>query len=248
MQYTNSFLGGTPEAARIASVSLLGLGSVTHAFNQAQRFVPIAFQQASGGLTITAPANGNVAPPGYYLLFPVDTNGVPSVAPIVRISSGPADTQAPTAPANLAATAASSVQINLSWTASTDDVGVASYFVERCAGSGCTNFQQIGTATTPSYADTGLTTGTSYSYQVRASDGANNLSGYSNVATATASGPPPSSGLVAAYAFSEGSGTTTTDATGKGHTGTLLGSATCTTAGKHGQGPPRNGSTAYVDL
>ncbi|TME31075.1 MAG: DUF1929 domain-containing protein [Chloroflexi bacterium] len=248
MQYTNSFFVGTPDAARIASVSLLGLGSVTHAFNQAQRFVPIAFQQASGGLTITAPANGNVAPPGYYMLFLVDTNGVPSVAPIVRISSGPADSQAPTAPANLAATAASSVQINLSWTASTDDVGVASYFVERCAGSGCTNFQQIGTATTPSYADTGLTTGTSYSYQVRANDGANNLSGYSNVATATASGPPPSSGLVAAYAFGEGSGTTTADATGKGHTGTLLGGATFTASGKYGNGLSLNGSTAYVDL
>jgi hypothetical protein len=140
------------------------------------------------------------------------------------------------------------VQINLNWTASTDNVGVASYLVERCAGSGCSNFAQIGTTASTSFSDTGLTTGMSYSYRVRASDGANNLSGYSNVATATASGPPPSTGLVAAYAFSEGSGTTTADATGKGHTGTLLGSATFTTAGKYGKGLSLNGSTAYVDL
>ena len=247
MQYTNSSFVETPDAARIASVSLVALGSVTHAFNENQHFVPITFQQTTGGLTIQAPANGNTAPPGYYMLFLVDTNGVPSVAPIVRISSGPADTQPPTAPTNLAATAASSVQINLSWTASTDNVGVASYFIERCAGSGCSNFAQIDTTAATSYNDTGLTTGTSYSYQVRANDAANNRSDYSNVATATASGPPPSSGLVAAYGFSEGSGTTTTDATGKGHTGTLVG-ATWTATGKFGKGLSFNGSSGYVDL
>ena len=246
MQYTNSSFVETPDAARIASVSLVALGSVTHAFNENQHFVPITFQQTTGGLTIQAPANGNTAPPGYYMLFLVDTNGVPSVAPIVRISSGPADTQPPTAPTNLAATAASSVQINLSWSASTDNVGVASYFVERCAGSGCSNFAQIGTTTSTSFSNTGLTTGTSYSYQVRANDGANNFSGYSNVATATASGPPPSTGRVAAYGFSEGSGTTTTDATGNGHTGTINGATW--TNGRYGKALSLNGSTNYVDL
>jgi hypothetical protein len=58
---------------------------VTHAFNQNQRFVPVNFQQTAGGLTIQPPANANLAPPGYYMLFLVDTNGVPSVAAMVRL-------------------------------------------------------------------------------------------------------------------------------------------------------------------
>ena len=97
------------------------------------------------------------------------------------------DTQAPTAPGTLTATAASATQINLSWAASTDNVGVAGYKVERCQGAGCVNFVQVaapaGTGTT--YNDTALTAGTGYSYRVRATDAAGNLSGYSPVASAT---------------------------------------------------------------
>jgi DNA-binding protein YbaB len=98
---------------------------------------------------------------------------------------GGGDTQAPTAPSNLSATTASSTQINMSWTGSTDNVGVANYRVERCQGTGCSNFTQIATPTTTSYSDTGLTSSTSYSYRVRAADAVPNLSGYSNTATAT---------------------------------------------------------------
>ena len=96
------------------------------------------------------------------------------------------DTQAPTAPSNLTATAASTTQINLSWTASTDNVGVTGYRVEQCQGSGCSTFAQVGTtAGTTTYSATGLTTNTSYSYRVRATDAAGNLSGYSNTASTT---------------------------------------------------------------
>ena len=101
------------------------------------------------------------------------------------VSGGSADTQAPTAPSGLGATAASSAQINLSWTASTDNVGVTGYRVERCQGAGCTSFAQIATPAGTTYSDAGLTAGTSYSYRVRATDAAGNLSGYSNVASAT---------------------------------------------------------------
>src|SRR5439155_1408405 len=102
------------------------------------------------------------------------------------------DTQPPTAPANLAATAASSSQINLTWTASTDNVGVTGYRIERCQGAGCTNFAQVaapaGTGTT--YSDTGLTASTSYLYRVRATDAADNLSSYSGTANATTATAP----------------------------------------------------------
>lgn len=96
-----------------------------------------------------------------------------------------ADTQAPTAPANLTATAASGTQINLAWTASTDNVGVTGYQIERCQGAGCANFAPLATATGTTYSSTGLTSGVSYSYRVRATDAASNLSPYSNVASAS---------------------------------------------------------------
>jgi chitodextrinase len=97
-----------------------------------------------------------------------------------------ADATAPSAPTSLMATAASSTQINLSWTASTDDVGVTGYKVERCSGPACSNFSQIAPSTTTTFSNTGLTPSTSYSYRVRATDAAGNLSGYSNtVAAAT---------------------------------------------------------------
>jgi hypothetical protein len=86
IRYATASSVATPDSVRIASVSLVGLGSVTHAFNENQRFVPITFQPTSGGLTIQAPANANLAPPGYYMLFIVDTNGIPSLAAMVRLS------------------------------------------------------------------------------------------------------------------------------------------------------------------
>ena len=70
------------------------------------------------------------------------------------------DTTAPTAPANLAATAASTSQVNLSWTAATDNVGVTGYRVERCQGVGCTTFAQVGTPTGTTFSDTGLSAST----------------------------------------------------------------------------------------
>ena len=103
-------------------------------------------------------------------------------------ASASGDTTPPTAPSSLTATAASASQINLAWTASTDNVGVTGYLVERCSGAGCTNFAQIGTPTSTSFSDTGLTASTSYSYRVRATDAAGNLSAYSNIASATTTG------------------------------------------------------------
>jgi fibronectin type 3 domain-containing protein len=95
------------------------------------------------------------------------------------------DTEPPTAPVNLTATATSGTQINLAWTGSTDNVGVTGYQVERCQGAGCTSFAQITTVTGTTYNDTGLTNATSYSYRVRAADRAGNLSASSNVASAS---------------------------------------------------------------
>jgi hypothetical protein len=73
-----------PDASGIASVSLIRFGAVTHSINMGQRFIPLSFLPGSSSLTITAPADANLAPPGNYMLFLVDTNGVPSLAAIVH--------------------------------------------------------------------------------------------------------------------------------------------------------------------
>src|SRR6202011_4670470 len=71
----------------------------------------------------------------------------------VASTSTPTDTQPPAAPANLNAGAAGVSQINLSWTASTDNVGVTGYLVERCQAAGCTTFAQIATPAGTNYND-----------------------------------------------------------------------------------------------
>jgi chitodextrinase len=113
-------------------------------------------------------------------------SGYSSNSSTTTLASG-GDTTPPSAPTALSATATSSSQINLTWTASTDNVGVTGYRVERCQGTSCSSFAQIGTPTATSYSDSGLTASTSYSYRVRATDAAGNLSGYSSTASATTS-------------------------------------------------------------
>ena len=95
------------------------------------------------------------------------------------------DTQAPTVPGGFTATAAGATQVNLAWSASTDNVGVTGYRVERCTGSSCTNFAQIATPTVTSYSDTGRSPRTTYRYRVRAVDAAGKLSSYSSIRNAT---------------------------------------------------------------
>jgi hypothetical protein len=85
IQYATNFTVTTPDAFQIASAALVRLGAVTHAFDQDQRYVPLTFQQATGGLSVQSPSSQNLAPPGYYMLFIVNSNGVPSVAKIIKV-------------------------------------------------------------------------------------------------------------------------------------------------------------------
>jgi len=109
---------------------------------------------------------------------------LPGAGITVNVGSG-SDTTPPSVPGNLTATATSTTQISLTWSASTDNVGVTGYRVERCQGAGCSNFAQVATPTGTSFGDSGLIPGTAYQYRVRAADAAGNLSAYSTVATAT---------------------------------------------------------------
>ncbi len=341
--YGAAFSVTTPDAARIGSVALVGLGAVTHSFNENQRYVPIAFETGTGALTAHAPPNGNIAPPGPYMLFVVDTNGIPSVAAMTRLPSPSSDSQPPSAPASLTAMptpgqvalswsaatddvavagydvhrstlsgfapaaanrigqttdtgytdigmdsgtyyyvvrardAAGNVsvpsnqvtviavadntppnpipgimivsagpgQISLSWGASSDDIGVVDYSIERCTGNGCTNFLQIGKRTGTSFDDLGLVASTAYSYRVRAEDARGNQGGYSDVVSAASS--PATGGLVAAWGFNEGAGTGAVDLSGLANVGAINGAA-WTGQGKFGGGMAFNGSTSEVDV
>ena len=166
-------------------------------------------------------------------------------SPVATATTTTPDVDPPTAPGGLTATPAGSSQINLAWTASTDNVGVTGYRLERCQGTFCTAFVQIATPSGTTYSDAGLAPNTSYSYRVRAVDAAANTGPYSAIASATT--PFGASGLVAAYAFNEGSGTTTADASGNGLSGTLSGT-TWTAAGKYGNALSFNGTSSFVDL
>ena len=100
VSYGNQFTLQTPDAASIGSVVLVRNGTVTHSFGMDQRMVGMSFTAGSGSLTVTAPPNGNVAPPGYYMLFILNNSGVPSVASsfLLSSSSTPAPTVASIAP------------------------------------------------------------------------------------------------------------------------------------------------------
>lgn len=96
------------------------------------------------------------------------------------VSSG--DMQPPSVPASLVATAPSSSSIALTWSASTDDVGVTGYRVYR-AGSGA--FALVGTSASPGFTDSGLLSSTTYSYRVTALDAVGRESAVSNTVSAT---------------------------------------------------------------
>ena len=96
----------------------------------------------------------------------------------IEILVGTPDTVRPTAPTNALASAQNSNQVSLTWTASTDNVGVVGYTILR-------NGNPIGSAAGTSYLDTTVSPSTSYTYTVEAFDGAGNVSDPSNTAPVT---------------------------------------------------------------
>jgi chitodextrinase len=138
-------------------------------------------------ITVLVPGNGTYS----FVLPPQSTNGLTLSSKeattnrpqlVLTVSGGTGDTEPPTAPGTLTATAVGPTQVNLSWTASTDNVGVTGYEISRDGAPLAT----VGVQT--SYSDTTAAPGTSYSYQVRARDAAGNLSAPSNSAAVTTPG------------------------------------------------------------
>jgi chitodextrinase len=113
-----------------------------------------------------------------YTVVAYDGGGNVSANSNTASATTPRDTQAPSAPANLSASAPSASRVDLSWTASTDNVGVARYQIFR-------NGVPLGTSTTNSYSDTTVSAQSTYSYIVTAQDSSNNSSPPSNTAVVT---------------------------------------------------------------
>jgi chitodextrinase len=99
---------------------------------------------------------------------------------------GNTDNQAPTSPTNLSITNVTSNALTLNWTAATDNIGVVAYELYR------NGIQIANNVTGTTYAESGLTCNTPYSYYVKARDAAGNVSGSSNTSSATTGSCPVS--------------------------------------------------------
>jgi len=105
-------------------------------------------------------------------------NASPPSAAVDVTTPDEVDKEAPSAPSQLAATAVSAVEVDLTWTASTDNVGVIKYRVFR-------DDQLLGESGTPRYEDHAVSGNTRYRYTVKAVDAANNASAASNTTSVT---------------------------------------------------------------
>ena len=252
VNYAAQFNVDTPDT-NVTKAVLMGLNTTTHAVDMNQRYVPLALSQRTGGVTLTSPANGNLAPPGYYMLFLVNSNGVPSIARFVQLGGPgttppPTDTTPPAKPATPTATAGNgAATINLSPKNTESDL--ASYVLQRKKTSDGAGFWAavqtgLGNGSWP-VNDTGLTNDTSYDYRVIAVDTTGNSSTPSDPVSVTPTGPPPppppppgagyaatvagTAGVQGYWRFGDASGTTAAAAvgtrTGTYGAGTTLGQA-----------------------
>jgi hypothetical protein len=86
--YGGSITINTPDAADITSVSLVKISSITHFYTSDQRLIWLQIQSKdSNSVTVAAPVNSNLAPPGYYLIHVLDSSSVPSIGKFIRIRS-----------------------------------------------------------------------------------------------------------------------------------------------------------------
>jgi Galactose oxidase-like, Early set domain/Bacterial Ig domain len=180
----------TGNPASIRKVALVRLGAVTHSNNMEQRYIPLSFTAGATSITATAPANANVAPPGFYMLFIIDANGVPSVARMVNVQGAPLVTL--TQPTD-GATFSAPATVNLAATASDPDGTVTK--VEFFNGAA-----KLGEDTSAPYSFSwsGVAAG-SYTLTARATDnlGATTTSAASTITVSNNTNTPPTANITA---------------------------------------------------
>jgi len=190
--YGAEFSVATADPASIRKLALVRLGAVTHSDNMEQRYIPLAVTPGASSLTATAPANANIAPPGIYMLFLVDANGVPSVARMVSLNGNSPPTVTLTQPASGAAFTAPAT-VNLTADAADSDGSITK--VEFFTGA-----TKLGEDTTAPYSFTwsAVTAGT-YTVTARATDqlGFTTTSAPATITVNATTNTPPTAAITA---------------------------------------------------
>ena len=239
---------GTPDAASVAKAVLLKLGATTHAVDSDQRSLEMTVSQVAGGVSFTTPTSVNAAPPGYYMLFLVNGQGVPSAARMIRIDTdqgGPADTTAPTVSVTAPAAGASLSGTTPVSAAAADNIAVAGVqFTLDGANLGAED-------TSAPYSvswNTATATNGAHALRAIARDAAGNVTTSAAVNVSVSNAAPPVTGLVGAYGFEETTGTAVTDSSGANNPGTISGAAARTASGKIGRAIDFDGVNDYVSV
>jgi YVTN family beta-propeller protein len=81
-----NFTVDVASGADVSRVTLVKTGSTTHSNNMDQRFIELPYSASGATLDVQLPTNPSVLPPGYYMLFVLDENGVPSRAKMVKVN------------------------------------------------------------------------------------------------------------------------------------------------------------------
>ncbi len=204
--YNAPFTIGTGD--QVSRAVLVAPGSTTHANDMNQRHVELSITPTTGGVLATSPPSANVAPPGPYMLFLLNSAGVPSVARFVSVGTGPPpppDTTPPTV--SLTAPAAGATLSGTTAVSATagDDIAVAG--VQFTLDGANLGAEDTGSPYSVSWNTTTATNGT-HTLRAVARDAAGNTTTSAPVSvTVSNTGTPPPAGLVAAYGFEETSGT-----------------------------------------
>ncbi len=87
VDYNVNFDVNTPQGNDIGEVVIMRPGAVTHGWNMSQRRIELVINnQTANSVNVTSPPNGNIAPPGWYLLYILDIDRIPSKGHWIRIT------------------------------------------------------------------------------------------------------------------------------------------------------------------
>src|SRR5262245_1394746 len=183
--YGQTFFVQTPDYTNIGAVNWIRLGSVTHAFNQNQRINRLTFTPVAGGLNIVAPSNRNLTPPGHYMLFVLDRNGVPSVSTTIRIDRPTSEGTIPPVIWNVRASSTGTTSATIDWTTSEPADSRVEY--GQTTAYGFSTSLDPALRASHSQAVSGLIPSTTYHYRVRSTNAAGHpaVSGDLTFTTAT---------------------------------------------------------------